>query len=153
MNEYGKFLKQKNRRKIPTFAQLRHDLLDSENWRAAKPNTKCLVLELLRQYNGFNNGDLSISYAYLKRRGWRSQNTLNKAIQEAIHLNLIVKTRQGGLYNTPCLYAVTWLNIDHCKGKMDLQSPTKTALNTWKIPVKNAFDYASRIKVKPRKNH
>lgn len=151
MNKYQKRQKHKNRGNGSTFTMLRFDLMDSKNWMNAKPATKALVLELMRCHNGNNNGDLAATFQRLKQRGWRSQNTLNMAIKEAIHLNLIVKTRQGGLHNTPCLYALTWEPIKPCNGKVDLETPSEKALDTWKITPKEPFDRKTCSKLKTKK--
>ena len=43
-----------------------------------------LLVDLLSQYKGNNNGDLCATYSILQQRGWRSKGTLSKAIKELI---------------------------------------------------------------------
>lgn len=83
-----------------------------------------LLFQLFRQYNGKNNGDFSCTWSEMKKRGWRSPTTLNKARLGLIEKGWIEETRKG--YTGWCsLYAVTWLAIDECNGKLNCQ-PTRT---------------------------
>jgi len=85
---------------------------------------------LTAQFNGSNNGDLSAAPKIMKLYGWNSQGSINKALTELLALGFIEQTRQGGR-NRCSLYAVTWLAIDDCKGKLDV-NPTRVASNLWK---------------------
>ena len=66
----------------------------------------------------------------MKLYGWTSQGFMQNALTELLALCFIEQTRQGGR-NKCSLYAVTWLAIDDCKGKLDV-NPTKVASNLWK---------------------
>jgi hypothetical protein len=66
----------------------------------------------------------------MKLYGWHSQGSVHKALTELLALGFIEQTRQGGK-NQCSLYAVTWLAIDDCKGKLDV-NPTRVASNLWK---------------------
>jgi hypothetical protein len=89
-----------------------------------------LLDNMFAQFNGSNNGDLSAAPKIMKLYGWNSQGSINKALTELLTLGFIEQTRQGGR-NKCSLYAVTWLKIDDCKGKLDV-NPTKVASNLWK---------------------
>lgn len=70
-----------------------------------------LLIDLGEQYNGFNNGDLCATWVFMKKRGWKSRDTLNDSLSELKHFCLITLTQEGGL-NRPSLYALTWNKID-----------------------------------------
>jgi len=90
-----------------------------------------LLYDLANQYNGKNNGDLSASFKVMKRdRGWKSSGTLSRASKELIKFGLIIKSRQGGR-NQCNLYALSFLKIHYCEGKLDIE-PTEKAYNNWK---------------------
>lgn len=89
-----------------------------------------LLDNLTAQFNGSNNGDLSAAPKIMNLYGWNSQGSIHKALAELLALGFIEQTRQGGR-NQCSLYAVTWLAIDDCKGKLDV-NPTKVASNLWK---------------------
>ena len=54
-----------------------------------------MLLGLLRQYRGVNNGDLSATFASASEWGIGSKATLAKALEELQERNLIIRTREG----------------------------------------------------------
>ncbi len=103
------------------FIMLEKMILNSPAYIHLSPYAKVLLIDLFIQYNGKNNGDFSAAFSDLSKRGWKSNDTLPKKIKELLDSGLIIKTRQGWK-NKPCLYAVTWLGIDECNGKLDISS-------------------------------
>ena len=104
----------------------------SANYRALSPHARMLLNDLGLQFRGANNGDLSAAWKIMQPRGWRSRDTLGRALAQLLHYGLIEKTRQGGL-NHCSLYALTWLAIDECRNKLDV-SATRVASGLWKSP-------------------
>ena len=100
-----------------TFIMLRYDIIDSENFRNLSNKAIKLLIDLWRQYNGFNNGDFTAAWSIMEMRGWKSRDTLYRAIGELQYYEFIEKTRQGGK-NRCSLYAVTCERINDCKGKV-----------------------------------
>lgn len=88
-----------------------------------------LLLDVCSQYKYCRNGDLSAAWTLMQKRGWRSKDTLNKALKELCASGLLVMTRQGGLHRCS-LYAVGWLSIDECGGKHDAK-PTARPTGGW----------------------
>lgn len=123
--------KNQGRKESGAFLPVPADVLNSSNFLTLSLKAKALILDLGAAYNGFNNGDLAAAYSMMQARGWRSKDTLGKAISELLHAGMIEKTRQGGLHG-PSLYAVTWRPIDECKGKLDVK-PTKVASGKWRL--------------------
>jgi hypothetical protein len=117
-NDAGTFLK------IPTV------VIDCPNFRALSAKAKALILDMGAGFNGHNNGDLAAPYSWMQKRGWRSKDTLHRALSELLWRGMIELTRQGGLHG-PSLYAFTWLAIDQCKGKLEVQA-TRTPSGKWK---------------------
>jgi len=89
-----------------------------------------LLDNLIAQFDGKNNGDLAAAPKIMKLYGWSSQGSVYGALVELLGLGFIEQTRQGGK-NQCSLYAVTWLAIDECDGKLDVK-PTRVASNLWK---------------------
>lgn len=79
-----------------------------------------LLLDIAAQYRGDNNGDLCAAWKVMQKRGWRSEDTLNKAKKELVAANLIADTRKGGFPNRTTLYGPTWFKLDHCNGNLDI---------------------------------
>ncbi|MCL4680587.1 MAG: hypothetical protein KJZ92_04875 [Rhodocyclaceae bacterium] len=93
-----------------------HALLDSVAFQGASYRAKALLFELLRQHNGSNNGHLHLATDWLKRRGWKSHDMVQKSKAELQARGLIVKTRTGGLRMGPDRFALTWLNVSNFAG-------------------------------------
>jgi hypothetical protein len=111
------------------FAAIPHDVLDNPDFLRLPNRARSLLLDVVYQFNGRNNGDLTVAFGFMSKRGWRSKETLSKAVGDLVSAHLIVKTRQGRFQNpgASCdLYALTWKPIDACPGKnLELEpSPT-----------------------------
>lgn len=124
------------------YMQLPYAVLDSLNYRKLSPSAKQLLIDIFRQHNGRNNGDLSASFKIIQKRGWKSKSTLSRALDTLLESNLIVKTREGwfqGEHSSRCaLYAVTWLGINECAGKdLDLK-PNPKPLRAFSIENKTS---------------
>lgn len=98
-------------------------VLDSDNYKAMSFKARALLLDLGSQYRGHNNGDLAAAWSIMKRRGWKSKDTLQRALRELLEAGMIEQTRWGGLHCCS-LYGVTWLAIDECGGKLDVTATT-----------------------------
>lgn len=90
------------------FLGLPHEMLNHRAFIALSPHAKVLLLDVVVQYRGDNNGDLSCAWKLMKPRGWRSETTLNKAKQELIEAGFLFEARKGRCPNVCGLYALTW---------------------------------------------
>lgn len=127
----GKRRKIKGRRSNAPFVMFRCDVWrESDVCKSLSFPAIRLLVNLTMQFNGSNNGNLSMGWKYMKRNGWRSPDTLNRAKRELVDKGLIELTRQGGLGRCS-LFAVTWWAIDDCNGKPDVGA-TKAPRNWWK---------------------
>ena len=101
--------------------ELPHAVLDSPDYINLRVSSKQLLIDIFRQHNGHNNGDLSASFKLMQARGWTSKSTLKRALDGLLESGVIIKTREGwfqGQHSSRCaLYAVTWLGIDERPGK------------------------------------
>jgi hypothetical protein len=77
-------------------------------------------VDLLAQYQGNNNGDFCAAWTMMSKRGWRSRDTLCKALKELVVNGWIVQTRQGGM-NVASLYGVTFFALDP-SSKLDVSA-------------------------------
>jgi hypothetical protein len=112
-------------------------VLDSDNYKALSFKARALLLDLGAQFRGANNGDLAAAWSVMRRRGWKSKDTLQRALKELLAAGMIEQTRWGGLHCCS-LYAFTWLPIDECGGKLDVAG-TKIASQAWR-----KSDFAAR---------
>lgn len=110
----------KDKRDSGRFFALPIGVLNGAAYLSLSSHGRMLLLDLLAQYNGNNNGDLCAAYSMMKLRGWRSTHTLQNAKKELIEADLICETRKGARPNLASLYAVTWYALDECNGKLDI---------------------------------
>lgn len=85
-------------------------------------HARMLLWDLAAQYRGNNNGDLCMAWKLMRPRGWKSEETLNKAKRELQEARLIVETRKGARPNKCSLFALTWYALDDCDGKLDMSA-------------------------------
>jgi len=106
-----------------SYTPLPHALLDSTAFMGASDRAKAMLLELVRQHSGRNNGHLHLAVGWLRKRGWKSTNAIQLAKAELVDRGLAVLTRRGGLNAGPDRYALTWLNVSDYAG-LDLKPGT-----------------------------
>lgn len=135
----------KGRRSGPTFGAKPHHIFRADI--KASQSSPASVLShmaahmldnLVAQFNGNNNGDLTAAPKIMKLYGWSSQGSVHSALTELLAKGFIEQTRQGGR-NKCSLYALTWMAIDDCGGKLDVPS-TKVPSNLWKTENKAKID-------------
>lgn len=90
--------------------------IESQSFARLSPYALKLFLDLMAQYKGFNNGDLSAAWRLMALRGWKSRDTLGKSLAELLEGGWIIKTRQGGLHKCS-LFALSLFDIDECRDK------------------------------------
>ncbi|WP_201645217.1 helix-turn-helix domain-containing protein [Paraburkholderia metrosideri] len=90
--------------------------MDSEAFVDLSSSAVRLLLVLARQLTKDNNGHLQATYAYCKRYGFKSDNTLRPALAELIAHGLVYRTRSSGANKVWARYAVTWLPIKNRDG-------------------------------------
>ena len=123
-------LKAKGRREKGTYVGIPHSITRSREYAALPAPAVKLLIDLADQFNGFNNGDLQATWRLMERKGWRSKATLYRALNKLLERGFILVSRQGGKHKCT-LFALTYLAIDDCKGKLDV-AETIVPPNTWK---------------------
>ncbi|GAB3288846.1 hypothetical protein [Parahaliea aestuarii] len=141
------------------FGRLPKEIWEHPDYCNLKPlSAYKMLMEFACQYNGRNNGDLTAAYSVLKARGWKSQDTINNAVEALMRAGLVVRSRTGRFCNPGgrChLYALTWLPVDECPGKALEIAPTATPLRNFsleaiKTPSPETGD-GSHQKLEPRR--
>src|SRR5215471_7796261 len=121
--------------RVYSFSMLIHDWFRSPEYAELHPRAVKLLIDLYCQYNGHNNGDLCASWSLMAKLGWRSKDTLQKAMKELLERGWLSITRRGDR-RKPNLYALSFLKVDECNGKLDVHA-TVAPLHTWKRPEAN----------------
>jgi hypothetical protein len=117
-----KFRYNKEKRPPGGFVPLPFIVIRSQQFASLSAYAVKLLMDLLAQYNGDTNGDMTATWSVMKRRGWKSRDTLAKALAELIESGFVAQTRQGGRH-APSLYGVTFYSLDE-KAKLDVTSST-----------------------------
>ena len=112
-----------------TFVMFQTRVLRDPAFLALSARASKALLYLASQFNGYNNGDLSIAWKIAKEKGWTSNASLRLGTRELVDAGFVVETRIGGR-NRCSLFALSWFRIDECGGKLDVAA-TKVAPNDW----------------------
>ncbi|MET4161960.1 hypothetical protein ABIE61_001809 [Marinobacterium sp. MBR-111] len=100
------------RKKKSTFLGIPRHVAQSEQFTKLLGNELRLLMELLLQYRGFNNGNLTTAESVLSKRGWAAGSIYN-ASTGLQRKGWIVVTRQGyKVRGMATLVAITWNGID-----------------------------------------
>ena len=94
------------------FVGIVRSVFDSPAFTALSPFACKLLLELAGQYRGDNNGNLTVAWSIVSKRGWRSRTTLYRAKKELINAGFAYVTRKGHMPSTCELLALTWFPLD-----------------------------------------
>jgi len=114
-----------------SFYQIPRKVHRCADYRALKGNAVKLLNALTYQFYGKNNGDLTTAWSVMRNKhGFNSPMTLRNALHELLNADLVTKTCQGGLGKCS-LYAVKWLKINPCDGKLEVQPTTTPPRHTW----------------------
>lgn len=89
------------------FVPVPRSIFASASFYELSHKARSLLLALMGQYNGNNNGDFSVAWTVMKQRGWKSEDTLSKAKHELIQTGFLFETRKGRMPNLCSLYALT----------------------------------------------
>jgi hypothetical protein len=118
----------KGRDGIGRFVAIPHAVLVHPDFQKLTGSAVKVLLVMLTQYNGHNNGDFTLALSVMKGFGFSSSDTINSAKKQLLKHGLIIETRPGQFTNPGgicALYAVTWQPIDDCQGKLNV-APTST---------------------------
>ncbi len=118
------YARQKGRSEKAIFFGLPHNLINTRKYRSLSSHAVKLLVDLGSQYRGFNNGDLCMTWSVMEPCGWRSRSTLYKAKKELLKVGFIILSRHGGR-NRASLFAMTWKEVNECKGKLDIDATKK----------------------------
>lgn len=124
----------KGRQTRGSYFSIPRDVANSPRYLGLSGNAVKLLVEFACQYNGYNNGSQAAPWSRMRKRGWKSEGTLWRALNDLLAARLIVQTRQGGLHACS-LYALTWHAIDD-NARNGVEG-TNVAPGGWNDPVTN----------------
>jgi hypothetical protein len=121
MNGRRRISDAKLKREPGGYAPLSYVVIRSDQFARLSAHAVKLLMDLLAQYRGNNNGDLCAAWTMMQRRGWKSRDTLANALADLTESGFISRTRQGGRH-MPSLYGLTFYALDE-NPKLDVRAP------------------------------
>jgi len=118
-----------------SFAGIDRQVLDHPDYINLSGGAVKVLTELVRQFKGRNNGDLTLAESVIKDRNLGAKQSIKRYIDELIANDLIIRTRVGRFKNPGgicALYALTWQPINECGGKLEV-NPTTTPLRKFSL--------------------
>ena len=107
----------KGRNKTAHFIKLRVDIFESEAFRSLASSDRAAYLELRRRFNGYNNGDISISCREISQRCDISKTTASRSLKKLIEAGLVRVTQEAGFNQKSGRRARRWrLTDEGCNG-------------------------------------
>lgn len=94
------------------FVGIVRSVFDAPAFTALSPHACKLLLEIASQYRGDNNGNLTVAWSIVSKRGWKSRTTLWRCKTELIEAGFLYVTRKGHMPSTCELLALTWFPLD-----------------------------------------
>ncbi|MBA3773998.1 MAG: hypothetical protein H0X13_16355 [Ramlibacter sp.] len=116
------------------FVPIPKDVLTMPEFRAMPTSAKALMLDLMEQYTGKNNGRLCPSWECMQRYGWASRGTLIRAKVALLDRPFAVLTRKGHAPRTAEWIGFTWWKLDYEKS-MDIEPRDFAHLNFMRLTV------------------
>lgn len=114
------------------FYPLPKAVINSEEYIRLPPAAKVLLVDLMAQYTGGNNGRLWPGFEALQRRGWSSKATLNAAKKALLQCSFVVLTRKGHPPKTAEWIGFTWWELNY-ERTMDIDPRSFPHLNFMNI--------------------
>lgn len=118
------------------FLALPKDVLLSTEYQALPFSSKALMVDLMGQYTGKNNGRLCPSFEVMQRSGWKSKTTLIRAKVALLDCSFVVLTRKGHAPRTSEWIGLTWWKLDYHPG-MDIGAGEFPYLNFVRMAMKD----------------
>lgn len=101
------------------FVAIPKAILQGQDWPRMSARAIKLMLDLMAQYTGRNNGRLSPSWEAMQRCGWTSRDQLWKAKSELLGVPWAIETRKGRPPSTSAWVGFTWWPL-HWHESMDV---------------------------------
>lgn len=99
----------------PRFVKLEHWILKTPAWQSLPSASRALYVELAQRYNGYNNGEISMSVREAARLLHIAKDTATKAFHELEEKGFI-RRNVCGSFNWKIRHATTWILTEHSFG-------------------------------------
>jgi hypothetical protein len=86
----------RSKKKTEPFVKLPWYLLDAPAWQALSPAERTVYIEVMRAFNGHNNGSIALSVRQAAERGRINKDTAGRAFKRLEELGFIECVTKGG---------------------------------------------------------
>ncbi len=97
---------------VARFVKLEHWMLKTAAWQSLPSAPRALYLELAQRYNGYNNGEISMSVREAARLLHIANDTATKAFRE-LEAKGFIRRNVCGSFNWKIRHATTWILTEH----------------------------------------
>jgi hypothetical protein len=118
----SKWEKHRSRKTDGRFARLPRRFLTSDAIASLSNLAFRILVVAAAEFNGHNNGDISLARPILAQYGIARSGAVQKGIEVLKERGLLIRTRQGGLGQCS-LYALAWEPLTEKHGKLDRPLP------------------------------
>ena len=98
-----------------TFTMALHAIGDHPDYVALSKTSRAFLWDFARQYNGYNNGNLSGAQGIMSKWGWEKKTAL-RCRKELEEKDWIRVTRYPRAKKQPVLYCLSWVEVDDWAG-------------------------------------
>lgn len=134
---------QKARKGVRSYSQLYDDMSKSKAFRRLSGSELKVLMYLISEYNGSNNGYLELSYEQAKDELGLTNTTFSTALKGLINKGFVLVAVRGGK-NTRSRYAVTCYPVDDVRNadgvKLHSLPVSPAATNDWRAYNKTLAD-------------
>lgn len=109
------------RRDGTSFVLLPRIVLESLAFRSLSHPARALLVDIAMQFSGRNNGQLVCCAKFYRPLGWRSADTVTRALRQLLEAGLLIETRKGRRPNVASWFALSWRELDVTEG-LDIDS-------------------------------
>lgn len=118
-----------------SFIKMDNWMFDCAPFRRLKPGPRCLLFELIRRFNGSNNGSIGLGVREAAKQLGVNKDTASAYFLTLIQSGFIASTRAGGFnIKDPASrrateWRLTWMNTDCMPATKDfMKAPEKSAV-------------------------
>lgn len=97
----------RSKRRSEPFVMLPWYLLDAPAWLALSPAERTVFIEVMRAFNGHNNGRIALSVRQVAERGRMNKDTATRAFKRLQEIGLLECATKGG-FNRKVRHATEW---------------------------------------------
>lgn len=134
VDDYNKKQARKDARRLykEGYVGLPLPVYNSQAFKTLKPTAKVVLLEIIRRYNGRNNGHIVVGQKDFAKACFLSPKTVNQALKELELRYLIINTKKGHFtLREASEYLIPFRNVDNKSEYFNIWNERKDCFKQW----------------------